>query len=267
MPKHYITLLGFLLIVMVVQAQESSKLKIQASAGIAVFTPVGELKTGLPTSVGGRLSIMHQLPVLQGRLFTGFAYTGSIYGTVSKEVNFVNEDGERNATHLSVHNEINHFHWQTRYYTGKFNKVNAFAGVSLGSTVFATHMQASREQEYHCPPADTDGALLFRDRIFSYAFETGILLPLSENSRSFIELQAQYHTGPRVNYLNTEGEMIRPGQSTGDPSNSKEVRMRFLDLQTNGIHEHVIAREYQSAYRQLSFALSWKYMFNGIGNR
>jgi hypothetical protein len=267
MAKHYLTLISFFFLSLAVQSQESSRLKFQASAGIALFTPLGALNTGLPISVGGRLSVLHQLPILQGRLFTGFAYTGSVYGTVSKEVNFVNADGERNATHLSVHNEINHFHWQTRYYTGKFNKVNAFAGVALGSTVFATHMNATREQEYHCPPADTDGALLFRNRSFTYAFETGILLPLSENGRSFIECQAQYHMGSPVKYLNTEGEMIRPGQATGDPNSSKEVRMRFLDLQTNDIHEHVIAREYQSAYRQLSFSLSWKYVLNGIGHR
>lgn len=256
-----------LVLLSVTSRAQDAKLKIQASAGVAIFSPMGELKTGLPVNVGGRLSLLHQLPVLKGRLFTGFAYSGSVYGTVSKEVNFVNEEGERNATYLSVSNDINHFHWQTRYYTGKFNKVNAFAGISLGSTVFATHMEATRQREYHCPPADSDGAVLFRDRIFSYAFESGLLLPLNDHGRSFIELQTQYHTGPQVNYLNTAGETIRSGQPTGDPSNSKEVRMRFLDLQTNGIHEHVIAREYQSPYRQLSFSLSWKYMFNGIGSR
>lgn len=248
--------------------QSDSRLRIQAGAGVNAFLPMGELKEGMPMSLGGKLDIYHQLPVAGGRLFLGASYAGSVYGTVSKELNFVNEQGARNATQLSVQNSVDQMQAQIRYYTGKLDKIAGFVGAGIGSAVFTTHMQATREQIYHCPPADSDGERLFRDRTGLYSAELGLLLPISDKGNSFLQLQGQWNQGGTAQFLNTQGSTIQSGAPpVGQPGSEKEVRMRFLDLQTDAVHEHVIAREYSAAYRQLSISLSFVYQFKGFGYR
>ena len=176
--------------------------RLMGGAGLTIAQPVGEFGNYVANGVGVNL---HALTRLGASGFFALRADGDFvqYGSETKHVNLSNTIGGRIRVDLNTTNDIASLGVGPQLMVPR-GPVRPYLNGNVGFAYFSTQSSVKGSSDTQEPFAHTTN---YDDWTLSYGGGTGVLIPVSRNSRSlvFIDLGARFHNNGRVRYLREGG--------------------------------------------------------------
>jgi hypothetical protein len=172
------------------------------------------------------------------------------YGHDKTRQNYTFDDGTTAAMDITVSNTIYNMLLGGRYYLGQ-GRVQPFIGGKIGYSLYNTQLVVTDPDDFDsCEPVDSD--VLKNDGSLIFSAGAGLQLDLRPKARPgfvFINLSANYLSGDKVDYMNVDAPAHSHAAHTSD------VYTRFINTQTQIVHEHHVGNVYSSVIESLDFRL------------
>jgi hypothetical protein len=217
--------------------------------GYAFSLPRGTMAVNMKQAHGGFMDF-YFTPATK-RYAIGAEMSFNIYGYNKNRQTYTFDDGSTAPMDIVVNNSFYNIMAAGRYFLGT-GKIQPFFTGKMGYGIYATSLNVyDPDDADHCEPVDTD--VLKRDGTMIFAAGGGIrweMLPKKAPGRFFLNLSTNYTSGGKVNYMNVDA----PNHNHKAPTS--DVYMKFLNTQTQMIHEHHVGYVYTSLVEMMDFRLS-----------
>jgi len=188
----------------------------------------------------------------QKRYALGFELSMNGYGHNKSEETYTFDDGSTAPMDIVVSNNFFNFMVAGRYFLSQ-GKVQPFVAGKIGYSLYATRLNIYDPDDFdHCEPVETD--LLKRDGTAIFSAGAGLrwqMLPKRAPDRFFISLSTNYTSGGKINYMNVDA----PASAHNNTTHTSDVYAKFLNTQTQVVHEHHVGKVYSSLVELLDFRL------------
>ena len=184
------------------------------------------------------------------RLSLGMEMSVNIYGHDKTRQTYTFSDGSTAPMDMIVNNSFYNVLMAGRFYLSKGNVMPFVAG-KLGYSFFSTDLGIyDPDDTDHCEPVDSD--VLKHDGSVIFSAGAGLrwdILPKKFPGMLFMNLSANYSAGGQISYMNVD----LPNHSHA--SHTSDVYAKFLNTQTQVVHEHHIGNVYSSLIELMDFRL------------
>lgn len=189
----------------------------------------------------------------------GLQVNFSTYGYDKSRQVYSFDDGSTAETDVMVYNNFTNFQLTSRYFffTQK-SMLQPYIQAKMGLSRFYTNLTIDDPEDVDdCVPLEQD--ILQRDLTFVGTIGAGLQWDLSsvfkKTRKDFFYLDASvnYNTGGRVNYMNVDKPVPQ--------ENGQEVYGRFINTQTQVVHEHHVGYVYSSMLRMIDFRVGMVFRF------
>lgn len=218
--------------------------------GYIFSAPQNTMRQNMRQAHGGNLDFYFTPG--QKRYSLGFEVSMNGYGHNKSEEIYTFEDGSTAPMDIVVTNNFFNFMLAGRYFLSQ-GKIQPFVTGKMGYSVYATRLNIYDPDDFdHCEPVETD--VLKRDGTAIFSAGAGLrwqMLPKRAPNRFFINLTANYSSGGKVNYMNVDA----PTSAHNQPTYTSDVYVKFLNTQTQVVHEHHVGNVYSSLIELLDFRL------------
>jgi hypothetical protein len=186
------------------------------------------------------------------------------YGSQTTRQEYVFDDGTSTETDVVVNNNIFNFNVAGKYFLRNSKNLNPYVTGKLGYSRFTTSLYIEDpEDETGCEPLESD--VLYRDGTFTASAGAGLQLDLSavfskmQSDVFFVDLSIQSVRGGTVQYMNVD---IDPSK----PAPAKDVMAKFINTNTQVIHEHHVGYVYSGLVDMLQYRLGfiWRPSLSGF---
>jgi hypothetical protein len=178
------------------------------------------------------------------RFAFGAELSYTVYGHDKSRQLYTFDDGTTANMDIVVDNTITNLMVGGRFYLRKATVLRPYLSARAGYAWFRTDLNIYDPDEYdHCKPVDRD--VLLKDGTLVVSTGAGVHYDLSSlfrkmDSGIFIfTMNANLVLGGKVNYMNTDAPHHPP------PTNN-DVTARFINTQTQVVHEHHVGYVYRS---------------------
>ena len=230
-------------------AQFSSK---EWGTGYIFSAPQGSMKQNMRQAHGGFFDFY--FTPADKRYSFGAEISINTYGHDKSEQTYTFDDGSTAPMDIVVSNNFYNMLLTGRYFLSE-GKVQPFVSGKLGYGLYATSLNIYDPDDFdHCEPVDTD--VLKGDGTMVFGAGGGIrwqMLPKKAPGRFFLSLSANYTSGGKVDYMNADAP------SNSQSGHTSDVYMKFLNTQTQVIHEHHVGSVYTSLVELLDFRLGFTF--------
>lgn len=175
------------------------------------------------------------------------------YGYHTSRQQYTFDDGSVTETDVNVSNNLFNFSLTGKHFFRNNKKINPYLSGKVGWSWFSTTLTIEDpEDEYSCHPLESD--ILSRDNTYSLSgggglrIDLGALFKKIETQRFYIDVSVHSTSGGTVNYMNSE---MDPAQPTPD----RDVVAKFINHQTQVIHEHHVGYVYNSVLNMMEYRL------------
>ncbi len=172
------------------------------------------------------------------------------YGHDKTRQTYSFDDGNTAQMDIAVNNNIYNFLLGGRYYLGHA-RVQPFVMGKFGYSLFNTDLNIYDPDDFdHCEPVDTE--VLKTDGSLIFSVGAGLqwdLRPKTKPGVFFLTLSGNYSSGGKVSYMNVDAPM------QSHASHQSDVYTKFLNTQTQVIHEHHVGNVYSSLIEMMDFRL------------
>lgn len=227
-------------------------------------TPKGTMADNINAANGFSTQIGYRIPILKNKLVVSTEFGTGRYGKKRIEQTF-QSDVVQTPTNFMVNyiNFANFSHLNLRYEVLKDKKVIPYVHVTGGRQTLGTRVRINVHEDQvggdECVPLEND--VTFRKRNMVWGYGGGLLVNLlSKRDMQLgipyirLNLSVTQIRGNDIEYIN-----VKQLQQVATPPNpndgSKEWAIPFTNVNTNNIHNHTIARVYNSPLQQLQFRL------------
>jgi hypothetical protein len=177
-------------------------------------------------------------------------YTG--YGYQKDRQRYTFDDGSVTETDVIVTNSFLNADLTGKYFLRNTKKVNPYVSGKLGYSWYRTILTIEDPDDaYSCHPLDTD--ILAKDGTFTASIGGGVRVDFSSIFRKsspntvFFDLSVHMTQGGTVQYMNADHH----GHHTPD----SDVTARFINTQSQVIHEHHVGYLYSSLVEMMQYRL------------
>ncbi|MFN3840345.1 MAG: hypothetical protein ACK4RF_06530 [Cyclobacteriaceae bacterium] len=240
----------FLLITTTALAQTSQT---EMGFGYTYTAPVRTMKHNISKGDGFTLDY-YLIPSGNQRLAFGTDFNITIYGYDKSRQEYTFNDGTSAPMDIIVNNTFMNIMLGGRYYISPIEgkAIRPYLNVRGGYAWFRTNLNIyDPDDTDHCKPVDRD--LLMKDGTLTVSGGGGFHWDLSSifkrrppNTLLF-NLSANLTLGGRVTYMNTDGPEPRHTHHVTD------VTARFVNTQTQVVHEHHVGYVYSSYVEMMEF--------------
>ena len=206
--------------------------------------PIGGMGVIIDRAHGGTMNYGFVTP--DNRFAMGLDLSIAIYGRDKSRQEYTFDDGTVAPMDVIVSNTFGTFMAYGRFYAKTTGVVRPFFSARAGMTWFDTNLNIYDVNDAdHCEPIEHD--VLYKDRAFVASAGFGARLDLSsifksmDTGKFFFESSFNLTHGGQVRYMNTDG----PAPSNNTP-NSDHVMTKFINTQTQVVHEHHVGYLYRS---------------------
>lgn len=214
--------------------------------GYTYMEPLGSMSNNIKRGHG--FTADYFITPKNSRFAYGLEFSYTLYGHDKSEQVYTFSDGSTANMDIVVDNSISNLLLAGRYYLRDESILRPFINVKAGYSWYKTDLNIYDPDELdHCEPVDHD--LLLKDGTLVLSAGGGFHYDLSaifkkvSPNRFLFTLNANLALGGRVNYMNTDAP------SHHDPS-AQDVNARFINTQTQVVHEHHVGYVY-SSYAEL----------------
>lgn len=218
--------------------------------GYIFSSPQGTMKQNVQLANGGFFDFY--VTPANKRYALGFEMSVNTYGHNKKRETYTFDDGSTAPMDIIVSNNFYNFMLAGRYFLGD-GKVRPFVTGKMGYSLYATSLNIyDPDDRDHCEPVDTD--VLKRDGTMIFSGGGGIrweMLPKKAPGRFYLNVSANYTSGGKVSYMNVDA----PSAALNQNAPTSDVYVKFLNTQTQMIHEHHVGNVYTSLVELMDFRL------------
>jgi hypothetical protein len=217
--------------------------------GYIFSIPEGSMQQNMKQAHGGYMDF-YFTPV-EKRYSIGMELSINTYGRDKSKQTYTLDDGSTAPMDIIVSNNFYNILVAGRYFLST-GKVQPFVTGKMGYGLYATSLNVYDPDDFdHCEPVDSD--VLKRDGTMVFAAGGGIrweMFPKKAPGRFFMNLSTNYTSGGKVNYMNADAPTHSHSGHTSD------VYMKFLNTQTQVVHEHHVGNVYTSLVELMDFRLA-----------
>ncbi len=254
----------FLLLFFTVISVQFTFAQFDLGFGYSNQTALGEMATNINAAHGFYFQTGYRLPIL-GRHFVASLETGTgRYGKKKIMQTFQSEDVQQ-PTQMPVNyiNFANYTHLSVRYEILKHGSIIPYLQMMGGVQKLGTRVRINLHEDQFggddCVPLEDQ--VTFRKSTMTWGYGGGLLINLSRNHCGAIDNGTQLNIsvnriqGNRIDYVNVK--QLEQVSNQPPTDESKPLTMSFVNLNTNNIHEHSVARVYNSPFQQLQIKVGF----------
>ena len=246
----------------------SSFAQIEFGFGYSNQSPLGEMAGNINAAHGFNLQAGYRLPFAGKQFVVSFETGTGRYGKKKVTQSFQNEDMGTAAEYpVNYINFANYNHLNVRYEILKNKAITPYVQAMAGYQSLGTRVRINVYDENDrddCKPLENE--VTFRKGSMTWGYGAGLLMKLGTRSQcnplngTSINLSVSRIHGNRVDYVNVKQlEQPAPAQPNDD---SKPLTMKFVNINTNHIHNHTVAQVYNSPLQQLQVKLGLLFDLN-----
>jgi hypothetical protein len=175
------------------------------------------------------------------------------YGSNRTRQQYTFDDGSVTETDVVVSNNIFNFNVVGRYFFRNGKRINPYLSGKVGVTSFSTTLTIEDpDDEFSCHPLESD--ILSRDNTLVASGGGGVLVDFStlfrnmEPQKFFFDFNIMATQGGNIKYMNSE-------MYTSQPMPDDDVMTKFINTQTNVVHEHHVGYVYSSLLNMVEYRL------------
>ena len=175
------------------------------------------------------------------------------YGHETSRQEYTFSDGSVTETDVNVGNEITNIFLTAKHFLRNGKKLNPYLSGKLGWSWFTTNLTIEDPaDEFSCHPLESE--ILSRDNTHSFSGGGGVRVDFNtvfqktESGRLFFDFSFHALHGGIVKYMNVE---IDPAQ----PTPHHDVMARFINTQTQVVHEHHVGYVYSNVLSMVEYRL------------
>lgn len=212
--------------------------------------PVGMMSSNMNNAIGLTLdaSLIFKKPYA-----LGLEMAFGTYGHEQSRQEYKFDDGTVTETDVNVNNNMASVFLTGKHFLRYNKKVNPYFRGKVGWTWFTTNLTIEDpEDQTSCHPLESD--ILSRDNTYSFSGGAGVRIDFNsifkntEEGRFFFDISIQGTHGGIIKYMN-----VNMNPSSGAPD--KDVMARFINTQTQVIHEHHVGYVYSSVLNMVDYRL------------
>lgn len=226
------------------------KSKLEMSAGYVFSMPRGPMSQTIEQA-HGMVMDFYMRPKGKNYLL-GAEMSVNSYGFDKTKQTYTFPDGTTAPMEINVSNNMFNFLVGGRYYLSE-KTVQPFVSGRVGYSNYSTSLNVFDPDEGDsCEPLDSE--VLKRDGALIFSAGAGIqidLRPKKEPGTLFLTLSSYYSSGGKVDYMNVD---MNAATHTHTAKKS-DVYMKFLNTQTQVVHEHHIGNIYSSVIEMMDFRI------------
>ncbi len=254
----------FLLLLFTISSIQFSYAQWDLGFGYSNQTALGEMATNINAAHGFHFQTGYRLPIL-GKHFVASLESGTgRYGKKKIMQTFQSEDVPQ-PTQMPVNyiNFANYTHLGLRYEIVKRGSIIPYLQMMGGIQTLGTKVRINMHEDQFggddCVPLEDQ--VTFRKSTMTWGYGGGLLINLSRkrcaanNNGAQLNLSVSRITGNKIDYVNVKQLEQVSNQMPSDES--KPLTMQFVNLNTNRIHEHSVARVYNSPLQQLQIKVGF----------
>ncbi len=187
----------------------------------------------------------------QTRYSLGLEMSMNMYGHDKSRQTYSFEDGSTAPMDIVVNNNFYNVLLAGKYFLRQ-GSVQPFVTGKLGYSFYSTDLNIYDPDDFdHCEPVDND--VLKKDGSAIFSVGGGLrwdILPKKLPGMFFINLSVNYTAGGMVNYMNVDA----PNRSHA--AHTSDVYAKFINTQTQVVHEHHVGNVYSSLIEMMDYRLS-----------
>jgi hypothetical protein len=258
----YIYLLGLIIIANTTNAQFSG------TASYNLSIPRKEMAENINPIHALYLGGEYTLPTRRSNISVGINTGLGTYANLSKETTF--SFNNNNPTTTDVHYTSNVFSSSATVkidITKQF-LIIPFAKIEGGVQKFYSTIRIDNPNDLDgCKPLERKSIL--KDATAFYAVGGGLKIDMNSFSnqisrnKNFIEISVSATNGGQLDYINTK-ELKDPHEMDEEmpmPEKGRPLNLKFINVNSNIIHEHKVAQVYTSQLRLIDIRISYRISF------
>lgn len=232
--------------------------------GLTHQIPQGSMANNINPANGFNFELGYRLPILKNKLVASLDFGNGRYGKKRVEQTF-QSDVITTPTNFMVNyiNFVNYTHLNLRYELVKNKMLIPYVQLKGGRQTLGTRVRINEFEESFggdgCAPLEDE--VTFRKRTMLWGYGAGFLLKIASQKHSHIDdsnillnFSVSQVIGGNIDYINVKQlEQLTANPNPGD--DSKAFTVPFININTNNIHNHTVARVYNSPLQQLQFKL------------
>lgn len=176
------------------------------------------------------------------------------YGHQTTRQQYAFDDGSVTETDVNVGNNITTLYLTGKHFLRQGKDINPYLSGKAGWTWFTTRLTIEDpEDESGCHPLESD--ILSRDNTYTFSGGAGVRIDLqtifkkSVEQRVFLDVSIHGTHGGIVEYMNVENH------SHHSSAPAQDVIAKFINTQTQVVHEHHVGYVYSSVMNMVEYRL------------
>ncbi len=223
--------------------------KFELGTGYVFSVPRGSMQSNIQYANGFNIDF-HFTPG-EKRYSFGMEMNVNMYGHDKTRQTYILDDGSSAPMDIIVNNNFYNVMLTGRYFLMN-GKIKPFITGKVGYSFFNTDLSIYDPDDMdHCEPVENN--VLSRDGTIIFSAGAGLrweLLPKKTPGLLFMNLAANYSAGGKVNYMNVDGP------SHSHTAHTSDVYVKFINTQTQIVHDHHVGNVYSSPLELMDFRLS-----------
>jgi hypothetical protein len=223
---------------------------LQLESDLLLSHPTGMMTRNMNNAFGLTMGISrHFKSPFSAGLELGFGN----YGHETSRQEYTFSDGSVTETDVNVGNNIFSLVLTGKHFLRNGKKVNPYLSGKLGWTWFSTNLTIEDPaDEFSCHPLESE--IIARDNTYTFSGGAGLrvdfnaFLKNTEAQRLYFDMSVHAAHGGIVKYMNAEKDA---GQTTPD----QDVMARFINTQTQVVHEHHVGYLYSNVLSMVEYRL------------
>ncbi len=257
--KPFYTLFPALIISLFASAQ------FEAGGFYSLSLPKQEMAENIQPLHSLSCSFLYYMPGSANRVAVGIEAGFGNYASVSKDQDLRFPDSSGITTTVNYRSNVVRVNLQTRVTLFSEAKVNPYVNLKAGLASFFSDVTVEEPDDPDdCRPLNRKN--IISDNTFYASYGGGVLVDLSlfskkqEARRTFLDIAVNRVAGSSLDYINTKNikdHVHSDPNNPPAPGKSEPLNVRFVNVNTQAVHEHQVAEIYNSPLRMLDFRIGF----------
>ena len=243
--KYFILFLGSLFSL-------TAQSQIEFGTAYTLGVPVQKMSSYLQPAHQAVVQANYNLPISKLKnLWVGVEGGAGMYGNKTINQHFEFSDGSVTTTDVKYTNNIEFVNAVIRYDIPTKGRATPYANIKGGYVNLATDINIEN-------PDDPDGCnplehkRVFHDNTFTYSYGAGVRYNVCKQAGDKYQLDFAISNtyGGKLDYINVK-ELGKHQHEPNSESSAKAFNAKFINVNTQSVHEHQLAEVYNSPFRML----------------
>lgn len=218
------------------------------SGNLTVSQPIGLMSANMDNAFGLSMELSREF---KAPFSAGLQLNFGNYGYETTRQQYTFDDGSTTETNVNVSNNIMSMLLTGKHFLRHGKKVNPYLSAKAGWSWFTTNLTIQDPEDIDgCHPMDSE--ILSRDNTYTFSGGAGLRVDVnsffkhSTEGRFYLDLSVHATHGGIVKYMNVD-------MKSGHHKPDQDVIAKFINIQTQIIHEHHVGYVYSSVLNMVEY--------------